>query len=96
MAVEGHAAVARIAGGRRLDIATMDDELHYIDLTPYAGRFSDLRSSLRDAGGALIAELLSQCENGAQPSGHVIPSNWHLLPSLDARVLDEPLPMNRR
>jgi LacI family transcriptional regulator len=96
MAVEGHAAVMRAGGGRKLEIVTMDDELHYIDLSPFADQFSYVRSSLRDAGNALIAELLSQCENGAEPQGHLIPSTFHLLPGLDARVLDEPLPMSRR
>ena len=96
MAVEGHAAVVRAGGGRRLEIASMDDELHYIDLSPFAGQFSYVRSSLREAGGALIAELLRQCETGAEPQGHRIESSWHLLPHLDARVLAEPLPRKRR
>jgi LacI family transcriptional regulator len=96
MAVEGHAAVVRAGGSRKLEIATMDDELHYIDLSPFAEQFSYVRSSLREAGGKLIAELISQCENGSPPAGHVIPSTFHLLPGLDARVLDEPLPVNRR
>lgn len=96
MAVEGHAAVVRAGGGRKLEIATMDDELHYIDLSPFADQFSSVRSSLRDAGNALIAELLEQCENGTPPQGHVIPSAFHLLPHLDARVLQQPLPAKRR
>jgi LacI family transcriptional regulator len=96
MAVEGHAAVVRAGGGRRLEIATMDDELHYIDLSPFAEQFSYVRSSLREAGGRLMGELISQCENGTPPTGHLIPSTFHLLPGLDARVLDEPLPMHRR
>lgn len=95
MAVEGHAAV-RAAGGRKLEIATMDDELHYLDLSPFAGQFSYVRSSLREAGGALIAELLRQCEDGAQPRGHIVPSTWHPLPHLDTRTLHEPLPKARR
>jgi LacI family transcriptional regulator len=96
MAIEGHAAVVRAGGGRELEIATMDDELHYIDLSPFAGQFSYVRSSLREAGGALMAELLSQCENGTPPKGRLIPSTWHVRPSLDARVLSEPMPANRR
>jgi LacI family transcriptional regulator len=96
MAVEGHSAVVRAGGERKLEIATMDDELHYIDLSPFADQFSFVRSSLRDAGGALMAELLSQCEGGSPPQGHVVPSAWQLLPHLDARVLDEPLPAHRR
>ena len=96
MAVEGHAAVIRAGGSRKLEIATMDDELHYIDLSPFTEQFSYVRSSLREAGGTLMAELISQCESGSAPRGHVIPSTFHLLPSLDARVLDEPIPMHRR
>lgn len=96
MAVEGHAAVTRAGGGRKLEIATMDDELHYIDLSPFAEQFSYVRSSLRTAGNALISELLNQCETGAAPQGQVIPSTWHLLPHLDQRVLSEPLPASRR
>lgn len=96
MAVEGHAAVVRAGGDRKLAIATMDDELHYIDLSPFADQFSYVRSSLRDAGNALISELIEQCENGTKPRGHLIESSFHVLPELDARVLGEPLPMNRR
>lgn len=96
MAIEGHAAVMREGGGRKLAIATMDDELHYIDLTPFADQFSFVRSSLRDAGTTLIAELIGQCENGRKPQGHLIPSSFHLLPGLDRSVLDEPLPAKRR
>jgi LacI family transcriptional regulator len=96
MAVEGHAAVVRTGGDRKLEIATMDDELHYIDLSPFAEQFSYVRSSLRDAGVALITELLRQCEEGTGPEGHVIPSTFHLRPGLDGAVLDEPLPASRR
>jgi LacI family transcriptional regulator len=95
MAVEGHAVVLG-AGARRVEIVTMDDELHYLDLSPYAGRWSFVRSSLREAGSLLMAELVSQCERGAPPGGHIVPSSWHPLPHLDARVLAEPLPLNRR
>jgi LacI family transcriptional regulator len=96
MAVEGHAAVVRAGGGRRLDIATMDDELHYIDLSPFAEQFSYVRSSLSEAGVKLMGEMISQCEHGLEPHGHVVPSTFHVLPALDAGVLDEPLPMHRR
>jgi hypothetical protein len=43
-----------------------------------------------------MAELINQCEHGLEPRGHVIPSSFHILHSLDASVLDEPLPMSRR
>ena len=96
MAIEGRAAIALETGDRRLDIATMDDELHYIDLTPFADQFSLVRSSLSQAGETLVTELIGQCEDGAGPRGHLIPSSFHILPGLDASVLDEPLPMTRR
>src|SRR5690606_4936046 len=63
MAVEGHAAILR-AGERKVAIATMDDELHYLDLSPYAGQWTFVRSSLRDAGLTLTGELIRQCEKG--------------------------------
>lgn len=94
MAVEGHAAVVR--SGRDVAVATMDDELHYIDLSPFAGQFTTVRSSLRDAGAALSAELIRQCEQGGTPKGHLIPSTYHLATGLDGTVLKEPLPANRR
>lgn len=96
MAVEGHAAIVRAGGDRKLAIATMDDELHYIDLSPFAGQFSFVRSSLRDAGGALISELIRQCEEPGPGQGHLITSSFHVAPGIDASVLSEPLPANRR
>jgi LacI family transcriptional regulator len=90
MAVEGHSAVTR--AGRKVAIATMDDELHYLDLTPFAGAFSFVRSSLREAGGALIAELIRQCETGAEPCGTLIPSSFHIAPGLDTSGVDAPVP----
>lgn len=96
MAVEGHAAIVRSGGGRQLAIATMDDELHYIDLSPFAGQFSFVRSSLRDAGAGLIRELIRQCEEGGPGRGHLIPSSFHVAQGMDASVLKEPLPGNRQ
>lgn len=93
MAVEGHAAVLR--SGREVAVATMDDELHYIDLSGFARQFTMVRSSLRDAGAALIAELIRQCEEGVTPSGHLIPSSYHLADGVDGAVLDEPIPARR-
>jgi len=93
MAVEGHAAIVR--SGRKLAIATMDDELHYLDLSPFAGQISFVRSSLREAGGALIAELIRLCEAGGGPRGTLVPSTFHIVPRLDASTLDRPLPARR-
>jgi LacI family transcriptional regulator len=90
MAVEGHAAVAR--SGRRVCIATMDDELHYLDLSPFAGEFTYVRSSLRAAGATLVAELIRQCETGEPPRGTLLPSSFHVTPGLDAAILHAPVP----
>lgn len=94
MAVEGHAAVQ--ASGRAIDVGSMDDELHYIDLSSFDGHFTKVRSSLRDAGAALIGEIISQCETANAPGGHVIASTFDLADGLDGRVLDEPIPAKRR
>ena len=90
MAVEGHAAV--LSSGRDIAVATMDDELHYIDLSGYARQFTLVRSSLRDAGAALIAELIRQCEQKGAPAGHLVTSSYHLAQGLDGAVLKQPLP----
>ncbi len=92
MAVEGHSAVTRAS--RKVAIATMDDELHYLDLSPFAEAFSYVRSSLREGGGALIAELIRQCETGAEPRGTLLPSSFHIAPELDTGGLDAPVPVS--
>jgi len=96
MAVEGHAAVLRYAGPREIAVATMDDELHYIDLSPFAGQFTTVRSSLRDAGGAIIAELIRQCNELGPGRGIEIASSFHVANGIDAAVLSRPLPGKRR
>ncbi len=96
MAVEGHAAIVRNAPERPLAIATMDDELHYIDLTPFAGQFTRVRSSLREAGGALIAELVRQCNTPGPGRGVIVPSRFEVAAGLDPAPLAQPLPAARR
>lgn len=93
MAIEGHTAIAR--SGRDIAVASMDDELHYIDLSSLAGAFTTVRSSLRDAGVALISELIAQCDAGGKPGGHLIPSHFSVAEGLDSRILSEPLPAQR-
>lgn len=94
MAVEGQAAIQGV--GRKLALASMDDSLHYLDLGRLEGKVSFLRSSLHDAGVALIEELARQCDRGESPRGTIVPSTFHILPEWDASRLTEPLPMNRR
>jgi LacI family transcriptional regulator len=96
MAMEGHAAVLRAGATRRLSVATMDDQLHYLDLTPLSGQVTFVRSALREAGSALIAELIRQCEEGGPPRGHLLPSSFQLAGDLDGATLEAPLPANRR
>ncbi|MEO8756133.1 MAG: LacI family DNA-binding transcriptional regulator [Devosia sp.] len=96
MAVEGHAAILRGAGNRDIAIATMDDELHYIDLSPFAGQFTTVRSSLRDAGAALIAELIRQCNEPGPGRGIEIASIFDVADGTDSAVLKKPIPAKRR
>ncbi|MEO6012119.1 MAG: substrate-binding domain-containing protein [Devosia sp.] len=96
MAVEGHAAVVRSGMDRNVAVATMDDELHYIDLTPFTSQFTRIRSSLRDAGEAVIAELVRQCNEPGPGRGVVIPSTFELAQGIDGTVLEHPLPAKRR
>ena len=96
MAVEGHAAIVRSDPGRKLAIGTMDDELHYIDLTAFAGQFTRVRSSLREAGGVLIAELVRQCNEPGPGQGIIVPSTFELAHGIDGSILNEPLPAKRR
>lgn len=82
--------------GRTLAIATMDDQLSHIDPSRLAPRVSFVRSSLHDAGTALIAELSRQCDKGIEPGRTLVASSFQIAPGLDARTLDEPMPRARR
>jgi LacI family transcriptional regulator len=96
MAVEGHAAVLKHSGNRNIAVATMDDELHFVDLAPLSGHYSAARSSLREAGNAIIAELIRQCNEGGPGRGVEVPSLLEAAPGLDASVLMRPIPAKRR
>lgn len=95
MVVEAQAAIQQ-AGNRRIAIASMDDGLHYLDLSRLTERVTFVRSSLRDAGMALIAELARQCDRGERPRGTVIASTFHPALDVDASGLASPLPLSRR
>jgi LacI family transcriptional regulator len=96
--VEGYEVLATAGerGGRPIAIATMDDELRHLDRSRLAPRVTFVRSSLREAGVALIEELARQCDRGEAPRGTLIPSSFQVVPDFDARLVEEPLPMNRR
>ncbi len=95
MAMEGQAAI-QSAGKRSLAIASMDDNLHYLDLGRLAGNIALVRSSLQDAGLALVEELARQCDKGAPPRGTIIPTTFHVPADWDTSRLDDPLPARRR
>ncbi len=89
MAVEGQAALlpaGRIAG-KNIAIATMDDMLNYLDLTPYEGVFTFVRSSLRQAGEKLVTGLIAQCENSSARTQTIVPSKFSLAKDIDASAL---------
>ncbi len=96
--VEGYEVLAGagLRDGRPVAIATMDDELRHIDQSRLAPRVSFVRSSLHDAGFALIEELGRQCDHHHPPRGSLVPSSFQVAPDLDASSVGEPLPMNRR
>ncbi len=91
MAVEGQSALLRAGRepGTDIAIATMDDMLHYLDLSPYEELFTFVRSSLRDAGELLTAELIAQCEKQTEVRQTIVPSTFFVAPDLDASVLQE-------
>jgi LacI family transcriptional regulator len=96
--VEGYEAWAAAPPrqGRPIALATMDDVLRHIDRTRYLPRVTFVRSSLKDAGLALIDELSRQCDRHAAPQGTLVPSYFDVAPGLDPASIDAPLPPQRR
>lgn len=98
MAIQGQAVLTR-AGlriGTDMMIATMDDDLRYFSLLSHDGTITFVRSSLHDAGTAVVEKLIAQCEHGARPTGTVIPSHFELADGLSAATLDPGLDLHRR
>lgn len=89
MAVEGHAALMQAGRepGKNIAVATMDDMLNYLDLSPFEGVFTFVRSSLRDAGEQLVAGLIEQCENHTVRSQTIIPCQYLIGSDLDIGLL---------
>lgn len=79
LATEGLTAVSRAGRvpGDDVMIASMNDELQYLNLAPVDGQITYVRSSLRAAGRALVAEVIRQCER-KKTSGVLIPSVFDL------------------
>jgi len=91
MAVEGHTALVQAGrkAGKNISIATIDDMLNYLDLSPFEGVFTFVRSSLRIAGEQLVAGIIEQCENRDAISQTIIPAQFFLGKDLDEKLLDE-------
>jgi LacI family transcriptional regulator len=96
--VEGYEAWAAAPprNGKQIALGTMDDVLRHIDPTRYSQRVTFVRSSLKDAGLALIEELSRQCDRNEEPRGTMIPASYHVAGDLDPTSIDEPLPAKRR
>ena len=92
MAVEGHSAILQAGrrAGDNLEVATIDDQLNFIDLTPFAGRFTFAHSSLRDAGVVVVEKLILKCEKNDAPNGTLMPHTFAFSTQLDASVLSTP------
>ena len=90
MAVEGQAALlpAGRVPGQNIAIATMDDMLSYLDLSPYEGVFTFVRSSLRVAGEKLVTGLIAQCENTSARTQTIVPSQFSLAVDIDPSALE--------
>lgn len=88
MAAEGVTAVTRAGRvpGRDVMIASMNDELQYLNLAPVEGQITYVRSSLRSAGRALVAEVIRQCELKTV-SGTLIPSVFDLGDGVDGAAI---------
>ncbi|WP_158626032.1 LacI family DNA-binding transcriptional regulator [Arsenicitalea aurantiaca] len=94
MAIEGQAAIRAVRGeNHAIAVGTMDDRLAYVDLTPHAGRMTRVRSSLREAGRALVEELVRRCEDHIAPRGTLMASEFVLAEGMDGASLALPLPV---
>jgi LacI family transcriptional regulator len=98
LVMEGHEVIARAGerNGKPIAIASIDDQLRYLDLSRLADRVTFVHSSLRDAGTALIEELSRQCDRHEAPSGTLIPSHFQVLPGMDASGVAAPIPAHRK
>lgn len=88
LAVEGLSALGRAGRepGRDVMIAAMNDELQYLHLPNDGDNMTFVRSSLRAAGRALVAEVIRQCER-KKHSGTLVPSLFDLAEGIDASAL---------
>ncbi|MCB1516806.1 MAG: substrate-binding domain-containing protein [Hyphomicrobiaceae bacterium] len=90
MAIEGQATLSELGreAGRNICVATMDDQLHYLDASQYEGRFTFARSSLREAGKLIASTLMSLCERPDEPIQTLVPYQFSLGDDLDMSKAD--------
>ena len=88
LATEGLAAISRAGRvpGRDVMVASMNDELQYLNLGPVEGQITYVRSSLRTAGSALVAEVIRQCERKTV-SGTLVPSVFDLADGVEGQAI---------
>ncbi|WP_127144817.1 LacI family DNA-binding transcriptional regulator [Pelagibacterium montanilacus] len=88
MAIEGNAALLRAGRtpGEDAMLVSMHDELRYLNLAPIEGVVTLVRSSLRSAGRAMVAEVIRQCDQGTV-SGTIIPSLFDLAEGVTAQTI---------
>jgi LacI family transcriptional regulator len=88
LAVEGLSALTRAGKkpGRDVMIAAMNDELQYLHLPNDGDNMTFVRSSLRAAGRALVAEVIRQCDRD-KVSGTLIPSLFDVADGVDPQVI---------
>ncbi len=88
LAVEGLTALNRAGKrpGKDVMIAAMNDELQYLHLPNEGSHMTMVRSSLRAAGRALVAEVIRQCDRG-KVSGTMIPSLFDLAEGVDPAAI---------
>lgn len=94
LAVEGYPAL-QAADRQGVAVATIDDGLQHLDLSRFAHSWTFCRSSLREAGIALIDELVRQCDRGQPPRGTLIASRLEIAAGLDPTSAGELLPAHR-
>lgn len=89
MAVEGISMLTRsgLAVGRDVAVVSMDDELIHLDLEPYRQMASFVHSSLREAGHALVEQVLEQCDTGLAGEGVLIGTEFSLHDGLDISLV---------
>ncbi|WP_404406049.1 substrate-binding domain-containing protein [Pelagibacterium halotolerans] len=88
--MEGLAAITQAGRkpGKDIMIASMNDQLQYLNLAPLEGVVTLVNSSLRAGGRALVAEVIRQCETG-KTGGTMIPAFFYLADGVRAETIKD-------